>query len=117
MEYATLFEDEPSVAEPKTIEERFAQFHKEHPEVYEALVRLAYEWVSVGRTKLGIKTLYERLRWEWHVKGLRDSEGYKLNNDFTALYARKIMAENIELDGLFETRERATELHHRKEQR
>lgn len=105
-DFETAFETEP---EPRTIEEKFEEFHAEHPEVYRMLVRLAHEWVSVGRSKLGIATLFEKLRWEWHVNGLTDRDGFKLNNNYRALYARKMMAENCELDGLFETRTRASE--------
>lgn len=91
------------------IRERFDEFHADHPEVYVQLVELARQWVSVGHAKLGISTLFEKLRWEWHVSGLRDSQGYKLNNDYRALYARKIMAENPDLAGVFETRRLSTE--------
>ena len=100
-------DDEPT---PKTIEEKFAEFDQEHPEVYRELVRLAFQWIAVGRDRLGIATLFERLRWEWHVSGIEDRDGYRLNNNYRALYARKIMAENAELDGLFETRERRSEV-------
>lgn len=88
------------------IEQAFNQFHKDHPEVYYALVRLAYEWRNAGGRKVGIATLYEKLRWEWHVSGLLDADGYKLNNNYKALYARKIMQLHPELDGIFEVRER-----------
>lgn len=88
------------------IEEAFREFHNAHPYVYDALVRLARQWKSAGHAKLGIATLYERLRWEWHVSGLKDNEGYKLNNNYKALYARKIMAEHPDLNGLFNLRER-----------
>lgn len=90
--------------ERESIRAKFEDFDAAHPEVYRALVRLAREWVSVGHAKLGIATLFERLRWEWHVAGLADRDGYKLNNNYRALYARKIMSENPDLDGLFETR-------------
>lgn len=92
----------------ETIRARFEAFHTEHPEVYRQLVQLARQWVSVGRRRLGIATLFERLRWEWHIAGLTDVDGYKLNNSFRALYARKIMAEHPDLDGLFETRRLTT---------
>lgn len=88
------------------IEEAFQEFHAKHPEVYHQLVRLARQWVAAGRVRIGIATLYERMRWEWHVGGIQDKDGYRLNNNFQALYARKIMAENPDLDGLFQLRER-----------
>lgn len=90
--------------ESETIRAKFEKFDDEHPEVYRELVRLAREWVSVGNARLGIATLFERLRWEWHVTGLTDRDGFKLNNNYRSHYARKIMANEPDLDGLFETR-------------
>lgn len=90
--------------EDQTIRAKFEKFDQEHPEVYITLVRLARDWLSVGHARLGIATLFERLRWEWHVTGLTDRDGFKLNNNYRSHYARKIMAENPDLDGLFETR-------------
>lgn len=92
-----------------SIEQKFREFDQAHPEVYRQLVTLARQWMSVGHAKLGIATLFEKLRWEWHVNGLRDTDGYKLNNNYRALYARKIMNLNPDLDGLFETRTLTTE--------
>jgi len=91
------------------IEQAFIEFDTQNPEVYKQLVRLARQWRAAGRAKLGIKTLFEKLRWEWHVAGLTESDGYKLNNNFTALYARKIMKNEADLDGLFEIRSLASE--------
>ena len=88
------------------IEIAFNKYHSEHPEVYSNLVALTYEWKNHGGVRLGMKTLYERLRWEWHVGNIKDDAGFKLNNNFTALYARKIMDENPDLRGMFELRER-----------
>jgi hydrogenase maturation factor len=91
------------------IERAFIEFDTQNPEVYKQLVRLARQWRAAGKAKLGIKTLFEKLRWEWHVAGLTESDGYKLNNNFTALYARKIMKNEPDLDGLFEIRSLASE--------
>ena len=94
--------------EADRIQIAFDEFHAEHPHVYRELVRHARLWRSHGHAKLGIATLFEKLRWEWHVNGLEDADGYKLNNNYRALYARKIMNEQPDLDGLFEIRERTT---------
>ena len=87
------------------IYDKFREFDHDHPEVYRELTRLAREWRSAGHRKLGIKTLIERMRWEWHMSGVQDRDGYKLNNNYAPHYARKIMLQNPELDGLFEVRE------------
>lgn len=95
------------------IELAFREFHAKHPHVYYQLLRLSRQWVEAGHAKLGIATLYEKLRWEWHVAGLLDKDGYKLNNNYKALYARMLMELNPELDGLFELRERTAKRNHK----
>ena len=87
-----------------SIEVAFWNFHTNHPEVYEGLVRLAYQAVNAGRERIGIKMLFEVLRWEWIITGLPDaSEEFKLNNNYTSRYARLIM-EEPGLGDVFETR-------------
>lgn len=92
------------------IEREFNDFHADHPEIYAELVRLARQWRSAGHERLGIATLFEVLRWQSHLNGAHDG-GYKLNNNYRALYARLIMAKNVDLAGLFETRERTAQIH------
>lgn len=83
--------------------ERFEQFHGDNPHVYETLVRLAREWVvATGQHKLGTKALFERARWELAIA--TSDPDYKLNNNYTAYYARLIMLLNQDLAQLFELR-------------
>ena len=82
---------------------RFEDFHTGNPRVYEVLVALARQWVaSTGRRKLGIKTLYERARWEIALS--TGDPDFKLNNNYTAFYARLIMDSEADLRGLFDLR-------------
>lgn len=86
-----------------TMSERFETFHAENPRVYRVLVSLARQWIeATGRNKLGIKTLYERARWEIAIA--TNDPDYKLNNNFTAFYARLIMLQEPDLRGLFDLR-------------
>lgn len=91
------------------IEREFNEFHAQHPEVYFELVSLARTWKKNGSAKLGIATLFEVLRWNSHLNSQRTG-GYKLNNNYRALYARKIMDREPDLAGIFELRERTTKL-------
>lgn len=91
------------------IEREFNEFHAQHPEVYTQLVQLARTWKKNGTAKLGIATLFEVLRWNSHLNPDKTG-GYKLNNNYRALYARKIMQREPDLDGLFELRERTAKL-------
>lgn len=86
------------------LDARFAAFHADHPEVYEHLVRLARQAVAAGHNRIGIATLYERLRWEYMVGDLT-GDGYKLNNSWRSRYARLIAAQEADLADVFETRE------------
>lgn len=86
----------------RSIQEKFQEFHAEHPEVYAHLVRLARTAHQKGRTKLGIKMLYEVVRWNvWLETGTKP----KLSNSYHARYARLIMRQEADLNGIFDLRE------------
>jgi hypothetical protein len=91
----------------KTIQEAFEQFHSENPQVYEELVALAREAHSNGATKLAIGMLWEVLRWR-HKLYLRTEDRsqhlYGLNDHYRSRYARLIMDQERDLDGIFEVR-------------
>jgi len=82
--------------------ERFEAFHEAHPEVYAELRALALRLRTAGVKRYGMKSLWEVLRWH---RALEKTEERKLNNDYTAYYARLLMANEPELEGFFETRE------------
>jgi hypothetical protein len=86
-----------------SIADRFEDFHKANPAVYSTLVYLAKQWArqTAGR-KLGIKTLYERARWEISLE--TSDPNFKLNNNFTAFYARLLMRNEPDLAGMFDLR-------------
>jgi hypothetical protein len=75
--------------------------------VYAKLVKLALDLKHRGHRKLGIKMLYEVVRWQHYMETTDRASDFKLNNNYTAQYARMIMARNPALDGIFETREDA----------
>lgn len=95
-----------------TIREKFVRFHKTNPEVYDLFERFTFEAIEAGMTKLGSKFIFERIRWEIAVA--TTGAGYciplkrdlKLNNNFTAWYARLFIAKHRSHKGLFELRER-----------
>lgn len=82
---------------------QFLAFHARYPEVYEALVDLAFERYDAGHEKCGMRLLYEVARWRL---SLRVQGGtYKLNSDYVPYYSRLIMADHPELQGFFTLRE------------
>ena len=96
----TLF-DTP--AGPRTIDERFWDFHEENPEVFAELCKLALRAKRRGLPHYSMKGLFELVRWHVAMR-TRGQEPFKLNNDFTSRYARLLMDAEPELKGFFETR-------------
>ena len=89
----------------KTIEERFEEFHRENPHIFDELLFMALRLRHRGRKRYGIATLFEVLRYKRDIEST-GSSGFKLNNDFRALYARRLMDSEPKLRGFFETRRR-----------
>lgn len=86
----------------RDLDATFAAHHLAHPEVYEALVRLARQARTRGHERIGIGMLWEVLRWETTIG---DPAGeYRLNNDLRSRYARLIMDQEPDLAEIFETR-------------
>lgn len=84
-------------------ERKFQEFHKKNPEVYSTLVSLARQAKSRGRTKIGINMLIEVFRWNKLIK--TTDKDYKINNNYAPRYARMMMQDHPELEGLFNVRE------------
>lgn len=88
-----------------TNRERFEAFHNEHPEVFDELRALCRRWLERGRARWSIWSAFAVLRWERRLAGLpAPDELYKLNNNYTGYYARKLMEEDPSLEGIFELR-------------
>ncbi len=83
-------------------EAAFFAFHADHPHVYAELVKLARRAKRRGARKLGIKMLWEVTRWNVWIQ--TNTEDWKMNNTFTAYYARLIMKQELDLAGIFDLR-------------
>lgn len=85
-----------------TIEQRFRDFHKANPSVYFTLVSLARQARDAGKTRVGIKCLVERARWDLWLQTTGDE--FRINNSFVSRYVRLIEQCEPDLCGLFEKR-------------
>lgn len=101
---------EPDYTDCATIAERFERFHERNPQVYAALRQMALELRRRGHRQYGIKALFEVLRFNSAMQTHGDT--FKLNNNYTALYARLLMDQEPELDGFFELRRRTADPAH-----
>jgi hypothetical protein len=103
----SLFDGDPRfapVAPQPTIDEAFRAFHAANPWVYAALVKLARQAVKDGHKRVGMKMLWEVLRWEWTRQSVTTDGEWRMNNSFTSRYARLIAANEADLVDVFETR-------------
>lgn len=85
------------------IEEKFQEFHKNNPDIYDILTRLARQARRAGKRKMGVKMLWEVMRWELMIQST-DVAGFKLNNNYPSRYARLIMKQESDLTTFFEIR-------------
>ncbi|MGW4345298.1 hypothetical protein ACWEL8_09500 [Streptomyces sp. NPDC004690] len=81
-----------------TISEQFRAFDANNPHVYRALERLAARRLAAGATRVAVKDLFEELRHQHGVTGL--------NNNYTALYARRLVDDHPHWARAFELRRR-----------
>ena len=95
---ALSFED---VREAK-LELAFRTFHRANPHVDRMLRTLARRWKDAGKSHLGIGMLWEVMRWQMAFE-VSDQE-FKLNNNPRSRYARLLMTQEPDLEGIFETR-------------
>ena len=86
---------------------KWGAFHAENPDVYRELRRLALDLYGMGRIRYGMKGLFEVVR--WHRAMATTDEDFKLNNNYTAFYARLLMADEPRLGKFFELREQISE--------
>lgn len=75
----------------------FETFHAEHPSVYRDFCRLALETEARGYARVSSDFLLHQIRWE-------SDRRLKLNNNFSAYYARLFVKEHPRKAHLFELR-------------
>ena len=68
----------------------------ENPQVYQLFQWFANQMLEQKR-RFGIGQLAERVRWECGLRGRPDEE-YKVNNNYRAYIARRLVADNPELE-------------------
>ncbi|MBL8605207.1 MAG: hypothetical protein JNK72_24970 [Myxococcales bacterium] len=96
--------DATAPIDPDDLDAAFARFDKQNPRVYAKLVEFARMAKGRGR-KVGIKAIWERVRWYEAIEVERsEGDDYELNNNLTSRYARAIMEREADLRGFFETR-------------
>ena len=91
-----------------TYDERLAAFQRfdaKNPHVYRMFERFAFEAYRAGCTRLSTRLIIERMRWETKMKTTGDK--YKLDNSHARFMRERLVRENPEFAGFFETRQSA----------
>lgn len=79
----------------------FTNYDKDNPEIWGLFVHYASEAKRKGFNRYAAKSIFEIIRWETPLK---NGIPFKVNNNFTADYARKMEREFPEFNGFFEKR-------------
>lgn len=90
-------------ARDASIQRKFEEFHRDNPQVYDRLVHLTRGLVMRGHQRVGMKMLWEVVRWDSMLS--TNGVPWKLNNNFSSRYARLIEEREPDLHGVFEKRE------------
>lgn len=89
------------------LKQAFEDFHAQNPGVYELFKRFTFELIQAGRTYYSSDAVCHRIR--WHTAIETEGDDFKINNDYTAYYARKFMRDFPEYKGFFRVRSVAAE--------
>lgn len=86
----------------------FRRFDEENPEVWRLYVRFARQAMASGHTRYSSDAIVHRIRWEVDMDISRlPGDKFKINDHFTALYARKFVNEYPEHAAFFAMRGRS----------
>ena len=84
-----------------SLAQKFEHFHRLNPHVFWHIKEIAWELRRTGHRCGSVKLIFERLRWLYALATLGDTDGFKLNNNHHAYYARVLMKLHPEFDGFF----------------
>lgn len=113
-DHPTLFPDDLQITpliHPTTehsqlsIQERFDLFHAANPWVLDALERLTADYLASGQQRLGIRMLWEVLRWRYNRETQDPTSSFKVNDHMHSRYVRLLIERHPEWASAFHTRE------------
>lgn len=79
----------------------FQEYDRENPQIWKAFVKYAKQAKARGFKHYSAKGIFEIIRWHTGVSGNGE---FKLNNNYHAGYARKMMKMYPEFEGFFRIR-------------
>lgn len=88
--------------------QQVTDFHKRHPEVWQLFVKFTFQMIDRGYRNYSAKAIFERIRWEKDSVGGDGVTSFKLNNNYTAFYARRFAKAYPEHGDFFRTRQQTS---------
>jgi len=85
------------------IERRFWAFHEENPRVYELFQYFTFTLIQRGWKHHSSDAVLHRIRWQTAIE--TTDPQFKINDHYSAYYARLFMRDHPEHVGFFRTRE------------
>lgn len=95
---------QPETEDDATIQDRFEAFHALNPWVLDALERITADYLGAGHRKVGIRMLWEVLRWQYNRATEDPSSTFKVNDHYHSRYVRLLIERHPEWASVFETR-------------
>lgn len=87
-----------------SIQERFDLFHAANPWVLDALERLTADYLASGQERLGIRMLWEVLRWRYNRATQDPTSSFKVNDHYHSRYVRLLVDRHPGWASAFHTR-------------
>lgn len=94
----------------KTLWERWTTYHEANPHILITLTNMAFKASRAGRKNIGIAMFIEVLRWENTIQTVQ-TNGFKIDSSLASIYARVIMRNNPELQGIFKLKKSEADPH------
>lgn len=83
----------------------YKEWDAANPHFYPLFERFSLQLAQRGHRTISSKLIFERIRWESLIRTIPTGDDYKLNNNYTPIYARRFMRDHPEYEGFFRTRE------------
>ena len=86
------------------LREAVIRFHEKHPEVWELFKKFTFERINKGFKNYSSDAIFHRIRWEMSLPEYEKGKEFKMNDHYTAFYARAFMERFPKFEGFFRTR-------------
>ena len=91
------------------MEKQVLNFHEQHPRVWRLFCRFTFELINRGFKNYSAQHgIFARIRWETAEADIEGQNKFKINNNYSAFYARAFMAKYPQYKGFFRLRKQTS---------